>query len=100
MLACVACNAHKANRTPDQAAMKLRRAPTRPSWKPLYDATGIRDRELVPLPQRRLLECPSGSVVVIFVDPHSVPAVGPRYLVAPDRGIEDHPIAREFGSPG
>ena len=42
VLACVACNAHKANRTPDQAGMKLRRAPTRPSWKPLYDATGVR----------------------------------------------------------
>ena len=42
VLACVACNAHKANRTPDQAGMKLRRAPTRPSWKPLYDATGHR----------------------------------------------------------
>ena len=42
MLACVACNAHKANRTPDQASMKLRRAPIRPSWKPLYDATGVR----------------------------------------------------------
>ena len=42
VLACVACNAHKANRTPDQAGMKLRRAPVRPSWKPLYDATGVR----------------------------------------------------------
>ena len=32
----------KANRTPDQAGMKLRRPPVRPSWKPLYDAAGIR----------------------------------------------------------
>jgi 5-methylcytosine-specific restriction endonuclease McrA len=42
VLACVACNARKANRTPEQAGMKLRRLPLRPSWKPLYDATGIR----------------------------------------------------------
>jgi 5-methylcytosine-specific restriction endonuclease McrA len=41
-LACVPCNARKANRTPDQAGMKLRRPPIRPSWKPLYDAAGIR----------------------------------------------------------
>ncbi len=42
VLACVSCNAKKANRTPEQAMMKLRRAPVRPSWKPLYDATGVR----------------------------------------------------------
>jgi 5-methylcytosine-specific restriction endonuclease McrA len=41
-LACVACNARKANRTPEQAGMRLRRSPVRPAWKPLYDATGIR----------------------------------------------------------
>ena len=27
---------------PTRPSMKLRRAPVRPSWKPLYDATGIR----------------------------------------------------------
>jgi 5-methylcytosine-specific restriction endonuclease McrA len=42
VLACVACNARKANRTPDQAAMKLRRHPIRPAWKPLYDASTVR----------------------------------------------------------
>ncbi len=42
VLACVACNSRKANRTPDEAAMKLRRAPFRPAWKPLYDASTIR----------------------------------------------------------
>jgi 5-methylcytosine-specific restriction endonuclease McrA len=42
VLACVPCNARKANRTPDQAGMKLRRHPTRPSWKPLYDSANIR----------------------------------------------------------
>src|SRR5271157_578815 len=41
-LACVACNARKANRTPEQASMKLRRVPLRPAWKPLYDASSIR----------------------------------------------------------
>jgi 5-methylcytosine-specific restriction endonuclease McrA len=41
-LACVACNAKKANRTPEQAHMKLRRTPFRPSWKPIYATSGIR----------------------------------------------------------
>jgi len=35
-LACVACNARKANRTPEQARMKLRKPPSRPHWRPLY----------------------------------------------------------------
>jgi 5-methylcytosine-specific restriction endonuclease McrA len=42
VLACVPCNARKANRTPEQAGMKLRRHPTRPAWKPLYDASTVR----------------------------------------------------------
>jgi 5-methylcytosine-specific restriction endonuclease McrA len=41
-LACVGCNARKANRTPEQAGMRLRRVPTRPVWKPLYDASAVR----------------------------------------------------------
>ena len=40
--ACVACNARKADRTPEQAGMHLRRHPARPAWKPLYDAHGAR----------------------------------------------------------
>ena len=36
--ACVACNARKADRTPEQAGMKLRKRPTRPEWKPFYSA--------------------------------------------------------------
>lgn len=40
--ACVACNARKADRTPDQAGMRLRRRPSRPEWKPLYAAHGAR----------------------------------------------------------
>jgi len=35
VLACVACNTKKANRTPEQAGMKLRKAPRKPSWKAL-----------------------------------------------------------------
>ncbi len=38
VLACVECNKRKANRTPDQAGMRLRRKPARPAWKPLYAA--------------------------------------------------------------
>lgn len=36
VLACVACNKRKADRTPAQAQMKLRKPPLRPLWKPLY----------------------------------------------------------------
>jgi 5-methylcytosine-specific restriction endonuclease McrA len=36
VLACVACNKRKADRTPEQARMRLRRKPVRPTWKPLY----------------------------------------------------------------
>lgn len=41
-LACVSCNARKANRTPEQAGMKLRKKPVRPEWKPLYSHMNIR----------------------------------------------------------
>lgn len=34
-LACMPCNKRKANRTPDEAGMKLRRQPRRPSWRTL-----------------------------------------------------------------
>ncbi len=41
--ACVACNATKADRTPEQAGMRLRRRPSRPDWKPFYAAhQGVR----------------------------------------------------------
>jgi len=36
--ACVACNAEKADRTPEQAGMRLRKTPIRPLWKPLFAA--------------------------------------------------------------
>lgn len=35
VLACVECNKKKANRTPDEAGMKLRKVPKKPSWKSL-----------------------------------------------------------------
>lgn len=42
VLACVPCNARKANRTPDQAGMRLRKRPVRPSWKPMYAEADVR----------------------------------------------------------
>ena len=56
VLACVACNARKANRTPEQAGMKLRRPPSRPAWKPHLRRPGGPGRELVAVPQRGVLE--------------------------------------------
>jgi 5-methylcytosine-specific restriction endonuclease McrA len=42
VLACVACNKRKADRTPEQAQMHLRKKPVRPAWKPLYAEHGLR----------------------------------------------------------
>ncbi len=42
VLACVECNSRKADRTPDQARMTLRKKPARPMWKPLYASHGVR----------------------------------------------------------
>jgi 5-methylcytosine-specific restriction endonuclease McrA len=36
VLACIACNKRKADRLPRRAGMKLRKLPTRPTWKPMY----------------------------------------------------------------
>jgi|YNPBryunderm2012_1023409.scaffolds.fasta_scaffold01722_4 5-methylcytosine-specific restriction endonuclease McrA len=36
VVACVACNKKKGDRTPQQAGMKLRRQPFRPTWRPIY----------------------------------------------------------------
>ena len=56
--ACIACNARKADRTPEQAGMRLRRPPARPEWKPLYAARGARieswSRFLAPEPAAAL----------------------------------------------
>jgi 5-methylcytosine-specific restriction endonuclease McrA len=42
VLACVACNKRKADRTPDQAGLRLRKQPVRPTWKPLYASPSVR----------------------------------------------------------
>lgn len=36
VLACVDCNSRKADRTPQQARMNLKRAPACPQWRPAY----------------------------------------------------------------
>jgi hypothetical protein len=36
------CNKRKADRLPDEAGMRLRRRPFRPTWKPLYADHQIR----------------------------------------------------------
>ena len=42
VVACVDCNSRKANRTPAQAHMPLKREPAQPKWKPIYAAIEIR----------------------------------------------------------
>ena len=42
VLACVACNKRKADRTPEQAGLRLHKAPVRPAWKPLYASHTLR----------------------------------------------------------
>src|SRR5262249_41394190 len=42
VLACIACNKLKADRTPHQAAMRLRSHPGRPQWKPMYASPNVR----------------------------------------------------------
>lgn len=42
VLACVECNKRKADRTPDEARMPLRKAPVRPKWRPMYEGRAVR----------------------------------------------------------
>ena len=42
VLACLECNSRKADRTPDQAKMVLRKQPVRPEWRPLYSSHASR----------------------------------------------------------
>ena len=42
VLACVKCNSRKADRTPEEAHMRLLHQPVRPRWKPLYASRGVR----------------------------------------------------------
>lgn len=39
VLACIDCNFRKANRTPEEAGMKLRRQPVKPKWNPGFHNT-------------------------------------------------------------
>jgi 5-methylcytosine-specific restriction endonuclease McrA len=40
--ACVTCNGRKADRTPEQAGLRLRKHPARPEWRPVYASHGDR----------------------------------------------------------
>ncbi len=42
VLACVDCNARKANKTPTQARMPLKKPPVKPRWRPVYSSMGVR----------------------------------------------------------
>ncbi len=42
VLACLACNKRKADRTPHQAGIRLRKEPVQPTWRPLYAAHEVR----------------------------------------------------------
>jgi 5-methylcytosine-specific restriction endonuclease McrA len=42
VLSCIDCNKRKADRTPQQAGMKLCKAPVRPTWKPMYARHNVR----------------------------------------------------------
>ena len=42
VLACLDCNKRKANRTPAEAHMPLRKEPVRPTWRPLYARHDVR----------------------------------------------------------
>ena len=55
---CIDCNLAKGARTPDQAGMTLRKAPTRPRWTPTFRAAGdrVRYREWLPF-----LDLPNAS---------------------------------------
>ena len=47
VLACTKCNVQKGNRTPEEAAMPLRRKPVRPAWLPRFGMRIPRDQLLV-----------------------------------------------------
>jgi 5-methylcytosine-specific restriction endonuclease McrA len=42
VLACLECNKRKADRTPEQAHMRLRRKPVQPIWRPMYAPHEVR----------------------------------------------------------
>ena len=45
VVACLACNTRKANRSPAEAGLRLRRAPARPRWTPALTITVAHRRE-------------------------------------------------------
>ena len=63
MLACVACNKHKADRTPVQAKMKSQAAEPADVEAALCGLSGA-DRKLVEVPQRSVLEREAGGMNV------------------------------------
>ncbi len=42
VLACISCNHKKADRTPQQSGMKLKKTPVRPTWNPVYSRHSVR----------------------------------------------------------
>jgi 5-methylcytosine-specific restriction endonuclease McrA len=42
VLACIDCNKTKGSRTPEEAAMRLRKTPIRPHWRPIYSTYHMR----------------------------------------------------------
>jgi len=42
VLACLECNKRKADRTPEQAKMRLKHKPVQPKWNPRYAAHDLR----------------------------------------------------------
>lgn len=47
VMACQECNAKKANRTPEEAGMRLCVKPVRPTWVPLFNI-GLRNMKQIP----------------------------------------------------
>lgn len=45
---CIPCNLRKANRTPEQAGMQLRKPPVRPKWNPGFRPSGKGHRAWLP----------------------------------------------------
>ena len=62
VLACIDCNARKADRTPEQARMPLRHAPIRPDLEAALRSARNPDQQLVPVHQRSVLERGTGRL--------------------------------------
>ena len=62
MLACIDCNKRKADRTPEQARMKLHRRAGAAGLEAALRTDERADRELVEVHQRGVLERPAGEL--------------------------------------